>query len=48
MIGYDDRFINLLMTVSGDRLQMPHGYFRAGSARINFFNLKKNVPASPF
>lgn len=37
MIGEDDRFINLLRTVYGDRLHMPAGYFKVGGARITFF-----------
>jgi hypothetical protein len=37
MVGEDDRFINLLKTVYGDRVHMPVGYFKAGGARIKFF-----------
>jgi hypothetical protein len=37
MIGEDDRFINLLKTVYGDRVHMPFGYFKAGGVRLKFF-----------
>jgi len=37
MIGEDDRFINLLKHVYGDKVHMPFGYMRAGAVRIKFF-----------
>jgi hypothetical protein len=37
LIGEDDRFINLLKTVYGERVHMPFGYFRAGGVRLKFF-----------
>jgi hypothetical protein len=37
MIGEDDRFINLLKHVYGERVHMPFGYMRVGGARIKFF-----------
>jgi len=37
LIGEDDRFINLLKTVYGDRVHMPFGYFKAGGVRLKFF-----------
>ena len=37
MIGEDDRFINLLKHVYGEKVHMPFGYLRAGGARIKFF-----------
>jgi hypothetical protein len=37
MIAEDDRFINLLKTVYGDRVHMPFGYFKAGGVRLKFF-----------
>jgi hypothetical protein len=37
MIGEDDRFINLLKHVYGERVHMPFGYMRAGGVRIKFF-----------
>ena len=36
LIGEDDRFINLLKTVYGERVHMPFGYFKAGGVRLNF------------
>jgi hypothetical protein len=33
----DDRYINLLKQVYGDRVHMPFGYIRIGGARIKFF-----------
>jgi hypothetical protein len=37
LIGEDDRFINLLKTVYGNRVHMPFGYFKAGGVRLKFF-----------
>jgi hypothetical protein len=37
MIGEDDRFINLLKHVYGEKVHMPFGYMRAGGVRIKFF-----------
>lgn len=37
LIAEDDRFINLLKTVYGDRVHMPFGYFKAGGVRLKFF-----------
>jgi len=37
MIAEDERYINLLKQVYGDRVHMPFGYIRAGPARIKFF-----------
>lgn len=37
LIGEDDRFINLLKTVYGERVHMPFGYFRSGGVRLKFF-----------
>jgi hypothetical protein len=37
MIGEDDRFINLLKAVYGERVHMPFGYFKAGGVRLKFF-----------
>ncbi|OPX64653.1 MULTISPECIES: zinc ribbon domain-containing protein [unclassified Methanoregula] len=37
MMAEDDRYINLLKQVYGDRVHMPFGYFRVGAARIKFF-----------
>jgi hypothetical protein len=37
MIGEDDRFINLLKTVYGEKVHMPFGYFKAGGIRLKFF-----------
>jgi hypothetical protein len=37
MIGEDDHFLNLLKTVSSDRVYMPFGSFKAGGVRIKFF-----------
>jgi hypothetical protein len=37
MIGEDDRFINLLKMVYGERVHMPFGYFKAGGVRLKFF-----------
>jgi hypothetical protein len=37
LIGEDDRFINLLKSVYGERVHMPFGYFRAGGVRLKFF-----------
>jgi hypothetical protein len=37
MMAEDDRYINLLKQVYGDRVHMPFGYFRVGPARLKFF-----------
>ena len=37
MMAEDDRFVNLLKQVYGDRVHMPFGYFKLGAARIKFF-----------
>jgi len=37
MMAEDERFINLLKQVYGDRVHMPFGYIRVGAARIKFF-----------
>jgi len=37
MIGEDDRFINLLKNVYGEKVHMPFGYTGAGGVRIKFF-----------
>jgi hypothetical protein len=37
LIAEDDRFINLLKTVYGEKVHMPFGYFRAGGIRLKFF-----------
>jgi predicted amidophosphoribosyltransferase len=37
MMAEDDRYINLLKQVYGDRVHMPFGYFKVGAARIKFF-----------
>ena len=37
MIAEDERYINLLKQVYGDRVHMPFGYIRLGAARIKFF-----------
>jgi predicted amidophosphoribosyltransferase len=37
MMAEDDRFINLLKQVYGDRVHMPFGYLKVGGARIKFF-----------
>jgi predicted amidophosphoribosyltransferase len=37
MMAEDERFINLLKQVYGDRVHMPFGYFKVGAARIKFF-----------
>gem|GEM_PF-567244 len=37
MIGEDDRFINLLKNVYGEKVHMPFGYFKAGGIRLKFF-----------
>jgi len=37
MIGEDDRFINLLKHVYGEKVHMPFDYMRAGGVRIKFF-----------
>jgi hypothetical protein len=37
MIAEDDRYVNLLKQVYGDRVHMPFGYFRVGAAHIKFF-----------
>ena len=37
MMAEDDRYINLLKMVYGDKVHMPFGYFRVGGARIKFF-----------
>jgi hypothetical protein len=36
-IAEDDRYINLLKQVYGDKVHMPFGYFKLGAARIKFF-----------
>lgn len=37
MIAEDERYINLLKQVYGDRVHMPFGYVRLGPARLKFF-----------
>ena len=37
LIAEDDRFINLLKTVYGEKVHMPFGYFKAGGVRLKFF-----------
>jgi hypothetical protein len=37
MMAEDERYINLLKQVYGDRVHMPFGYIRLGAARIKFF-----------
>jgi hypothetical protein len=37
MMAEDDRYVNLLKQVYGDRVHMPFGYFKVGAARIKFF-----------
>ena len=37
MMAEDDRYINLLKQIYGDRVHMPFGYFKVGAARIKFF-----------
>jgi len=37
-IAGEDRYINLLKQVYGERVHMPFGYFRAGTARVKFFS----------
>jgi len=37
MMAEDERFVNLLKQVYGDRVHMPFGYFKVGAARIKFF-----------
>jgi hypothetical protein len=37
MMAEDDRFVNLLKQVYGDRVHMPFGYFKLGGSRIKFF-----------
>jgi hypothetical protein len=37
LMAEDDRYINLLKQVYGDRVHMPFGYLRVGAARIKFF-----------
>jgi hypothetical protein len=37
MIAEDDRYVNPLKQVYGDRVHMPFGYLRAGAAPIKFF-----------
>ena len=48
LIGEDDRFINLLKTVYGERVYIPLGYFKAGGIRIKFFKFKKHTLLSFF
>ena len=37
LMAEDDRYINLLKLVYGDRVHMPFGYIRLGPSRIKFF-----------
>ncbi len=37
LMAEDDRYVNLLKMVYGDRVHMPFGYLRIGGARIKFF-----------
>jgi len=37
MIAEDDRYVNLLKQVYGDKVHMPFGYFKIGVSRIKFF-----------
>jgi len=37
MMAEDDRYVNLLKLVYGDKVHMPFGYFKLGAARIKFF-----------
>jgi hypothetical protein len=37
MMAEDDRYVNLVKQVYGDRVHMPFGYFKVGAARIKFF-----------
>ena len=37
MMAEDDRYVNLLKQVYGDRVHMPFGYIKLGVARIKFF-----------
>ena len=48
LIGEDDRFINLLKTVYGERVHMPFGYFRAGGVTVKIFLKKVNTLFSPW
>ncbi len=37
MMAEDDRYINLLKQVYGEKVHMPFGYFKLGASRIKFF-----------
>ena len=37
LMAEDDRYVNLLKQVYGDRVHMPFGYFKLGASRIKFF-----------
>jgi len=37
LMAEDERFINLLKQVYGEKVHMPFGYFKIGAARIKFF-----------
>jgi hypothetical protein len=37
LMAEDDRYVNLLKQVYGDRVHMPFGYFKIGGSRIKFF-----------
>jgi hypothetical protein len=37
LMAEDDRYINLLKKVYGDRVHMPFAYFRVGTVRPKFF-----------
>ena len=37
LMAEDERYINLLKQVYGDKVHMPFGYFKIGAARIKFF-----------
>ena len=37
LMAEDDRYVNLLKQVYGDKVHMPFGYFKLGASRIKFF-----------
>jgi hypothetical protein len=37
MMAEDDRYVNLVKQVYGEKVHMPFGYFKVGAARIKFF-----------
>jgi predicted amidophosphoribosyltransferase len=37
MMAEDDRYVNLLKQVYGDKVHMPFGYFKVGATRVKFF-----------